>query len=57
MADAKEDKGLILRLKDWAMHPITTPMDMFDVVLTSILISTVIFAWWRVMVHIQDSGE
>lgn len=47
-------KGLVSRLSAWTVAPFTTPMDLFDVVLTVILVTTVAVAWLHILKHVQD---
>lgn len=44
--------GLVTRLTAWAKAPITEPMDILDVVLTTSLITTVVIAWLFIMRHV-----
>lgn len=44
--------GLLTRLQAWAATPITTPMDIVDVLLTTVLVTTVVVAWLFVMRHV-----
>lgn len=52
--DSSDNPGFITRLQTWALAPITSPMDMLDVVLTTILVATLAFAWWGVMRHVTE---
>lgn len=45
--------GLISRLTAWAAAPFTTTLDIWDVVLTTILVTTVAVIWYQVMRHVQ----
>lgn len=49
--------GLVTRLTAWAAAPITQPMDIVDVILTSILVTTLVVAWLFVLRHIIPEGE
>jgi hypothetical protein len=41
--------GMVTRLGNWAKKPITDDMDMVAVVMTTILVVTIAFAWTRVL--------
>lgn len=53
--NSSDNPGFITRVQTWALHPITQPMDMLDVVLTTILVVTVAFAWVGVMAHVTEA--
>jgi len=50
------EQGFITRLGTWAAAPITTQMDIWDVVLTTILVATVGCVWLSVLSHLT-SGD
>lgn len=46
--------GFLTRLQKWAAHPVTSDMDIMDVVLTTLLVLCVAFAWTRVVGQITN---
>jgi hypothetical protein len=48
--------GLVSRLQAWAAWPITNQMDITDVVLSTVLITTVVVAWLFIMRHITHGA-
>ena len=46
--------GFVTRLQQWALYPVTTPMDMITLILTTVLVVTLAFAWVHVMQHITE---
>lgn len=44
--------GFVSRLRAFAQQPFTTPMDLLDVTLLTILVATVAVLWTRVLKHI-----
>ena len=47
-------QGLTTRLRDWAAYPVMNQMDMLDVVLTTVLVATLAFAWIVILKHITE---
>jgi hypothetical protein len=53
--NSSDNPGFITRLMNWASMPITQPMDMLAVVLTTILIVTVATVWYGVLEHVTEA--
>jgi hypothetical protein len=49
-----DNPGLITRLKQWALYPVTNQMDMLTVVLTTVLVISVAYAWVMILRHITE---
>lgn len=46
--------GFITRLSQWAAYPVVNQMDMLDVVLSTILIVSLAYAWVIILKHITE---
>lgn len=47
-------QGLVTRLSQWAAFPIMNPMDMLDVVLSTVLVVSLAYAWIIILKHITE---
>lgn len=46
--------GFVSRLSQWAAYPVVNPMDMLDVVLSTVLVVTLAYAWIIILKHITE---
>lgn len=46
--------GFVTRLSQWAAHPVMNPMNMLDVVLTTVLVVSLAYAWIIILKHITE---
>jgi hypothetical protein len=46
--------GFVTRLQNWVLYPVTNQMDMLDVVLSTVLVVTIAFAWIIILRHITE---
>lgn len=52
--DNQNNPGFLSRLRTWATYPLTNQMDMLSVVLTTLLVVSLAYAWIIVMRHITE---
>lgn len=50
----KKNKGLLTEVQEWVKDPISGDMDIWDVILTTVLVASVAFLWTRVLAQIVD---
>ncbi len=48
------EPGVVARLQKWVASPITEDMDFVDVILTTVLVVTIAFAWTRILRSLVD---
>ena len=46
--------GFVTRLRTFAQQPFTTPMDLLDVTLLTVLVVTIAILWTRVLRNISE---
>jgi hypothetical protein len=49
-----DNPGFVSRLQQWLLYPVTTQMDMLTVVLTTILVVSLAYAWIIILRHITE---
>lgn len=52
--DSNNNPGFVTRLQQWALYPVTNQMDMLTVVLTTVLVVTLAYAWVIILKHITE---
>lgn len=52
--DQSQNPGFVTRLQQWALFPVTNRMDMLSVVLTTVIIVSVAYAWGTILRHITE---